>query len=166
MTFTTHILIAGALTKPIVHAHPVLSFGVAIASHYLTDLIPHWDYGIRSIDKKTQENVDAIQWDFRDKKFWRDFSHFTFDALLGLGILTLISWPTSLTQFSALFFVSAGAVLPDFLQGIYFTRKANFLKPAQRLHDFFHTRLRLSPYPLIGVPFQLVFAAISLWVLA
>lgn len=165
MTLATHILVAGAITRPIAGAHPALLFLVALASHYLMDVIPHLDYKIHSIPDKQKESPDAIRWDFSDRVFWKDISRFGIDAFVGFSVLLLFSWPESLPAFFKIFLISAGSVLPDFLQGVYFTRKAEFLKPAQQLHDFFHTRLRLGPYPLIGIPFQAVFFLTSLYFL-
>ena len=165
MTLATHIVIAGAITRPIASAHPALLFLVSLASHYLADAIPHWDYDIRSIDEKNKENADAIRLNFSEKAFWWDFFRFGIDAAIGFGILLFFMWPESWPAFFKVFLISAGSVLPDFLQGVYFTRKAEFLKPVQRLHNYFHTRLRLNPYPLIGIPFQALFFLISLYFL-
>lgn len=165
MTLATHILVAGAITRPLAGAHPALLFLIALASHYLMDLIPHWDYKIHSIPEKHKESPDEIHWNFFDKVFWKDVFRFGIDAFIGFGVLLLFSWPESWPAFFKIFFISAGAVLPDFLQGVYFTRKAEFLRPVQRIHDFFHTRLRLGPYPLIGIPFQAIFFLTSIFFL-
>jgi len=165
MTLATHIVIAGAITKPITSAHPALLFLVSLASHYLMDLIPHWDYKIHSIPDKHKESPDEIQWNFFDKVFWKDVTRFGIDALIGFGVLLFFLWPESWPAFFKVFLISAGSILPDFLQGVYFTRKAEFLKPIQRLHDYFHTRLRLGPYPLIGIPFQALFFILSVYFL-
>ncbi len=165
MTLATHILIAGAIAKPISSAHPAILFGVSVLSHYLADLIPHWDYDIRSIDNKEKNNADIITWRFSDKQFLWDIFRFGLDAGIGFFILLLIVWPETLSSLLKVLAVSAGALFPDALQGIYFTRKAEFLRPIQRIHDFFHTKIRLGPYPLIGIPFQALFVFIALYLL-
>ncbi len=165
MTLATHIVIAGAITRPIASAHPALLFLVSLASHYLADAIPHWDYDIRSIDEKNKENADAIRLNFSDRMFWKDVFRFGIDACIGFGVLLFFLWPQSWSALLNTLLISAGSVLPDFLQGAYFTRKAEFLKPVQRLHNYFHTRLRLNPYPLIGIPFQALFFFLSVYFL-
>ena len=73
--------------------------------------------------------------------------------------------PQSLHEALPLAAAVIGGILPDFLQGVYFTKKAEFLKPLQKLHDFMHTKIKLGPYPLIGIPFQVAILILSLWVL-
>jgi hypothetical protein len=165
MTLATHIVIAGAITRPIASAHPLILFAVSLLSHYLADAIPHWDYKIASIDEKAKENVDTLEWQFKDPRFWKDVTRFAFDALVGFGILLFFTHPQTLPEFLKIVLIAAGGVLPDFLQAVYFTRKAEFLKFAQRIHDFFHTNIRLGPYPLIGIPFQALFFLLSLYFL-
>ena len=160
MTLTTHIAIAAALAKPLLKTHPVLAFCIALASHYLSDAIPHWDYSISSLGD--EENLEKREWKFRGNTFWRDFSHFAFDGFLGAGILFLIVRPTSWHDFLLWSGVIIGGCLPDFLQGVYYTRKAEFLKPHSRFHNWIHSKIKLGPYPLIGIPFQLVILFISL----
>lgn len=165
MTLATHIVIAGAITRPIAGAHPALLFLVSLASHFLADLIPHWDYDVRSVPDEQKESPDEIRFNFSDRVFWKDVARFGIDASIGFGIFLFFSWPESWPALFKIFLISASSVLPDFLQGVYFTRRAEFLKPVQRLHDFFHTRLRLGPYPLIGIPFQAIFFFISVYFL-
>lgn len=163
MTLTAHIVIAAAVAKPLAAYHPAFAFLTALASHYLSDAIPHWDYKILSISKNHDEpDRDAIRWPFGTKIFWKDLARFATDAFLGAGILYIFLRPKSLEDFLFFAAIVSGSVLPDFLQGLYFTRYFNFLRPLQRFHDKIHTKIKLGPYPLIGVPFQaaLFFAAI------
>ena len=163
MTLTTHIAIAAAITKPFIKQHPILAFFVAIASHYLSDAIPHWDYRLGSL--AGGENPDKREWQFKTHTFWEDFSRFAFDGFLGAGIAFLIIRPASLHEFFLWSLVVIGSCLPDFLQGVYYTRKAEFLKPLSHFHNRIHSKIKLGPYPLIGVPFQLIILFISLYFL-
>lgn len=160
MTLTTHSIIAAAVTSPIAHLHPALTFVVALASHYLSDAIPHWDYRLESIGET--KDADKREWSHSRNTLLRDIARFSADGFLGAGIVLLIAWPT--TQAEWLWTASAiiGGSLPDFLQGLYMA-KLRFLKPHQRVHDFIHSAIRLGPYPLIGIPFQLAIALIALW---
>lgn len=161
MTLTTHIVIAAAVTKSLVGFHPAFAFLAAAASHYLSDAIPHWDYKILSLEN----GKDNIRWPFGTKSFWKDLSRFAMDGLLGVGILYLFLHPRHLEDFLFFSAIIAGSTFPDFLQGLYFTRYFNFLRPMQRFHDKIHTKIKLGPYPLIGIPLQAILFLSALYFL-
>lgn len=163
MTLTTHIAIAAALTKPLVKLHPAFTFIAALASHYLTDAIPHWDYSLQSLPKEpvTQGRV----WQWQSREFWKDCNHIALDATIGIGIAFFALRPDSVVSWTRVALMALGAVLPDFLQGVYFTRRADFLKPVQQWHDQLHSKIKLGPYPWIGVPLQLIILGAALWFL-
>lgn len=161
MTLTTHIIIAAAATKPIASVHPLLIFAIAIITHYLSDAIPHWDYSLSSIDSEVRHEERA--WKFGDATFLRDIRNIALDGLLGTLFIALIAQPSSPNEFFWLFLTAAGSIFPDFLQGVYYTRRADFLRIIHHFHGFMHSKISLGPYPLIGIPFQAVilFAAIT-----
>ena len=78
------------------------------------------------------------------------------DAILGCTVVLLILRPSSSSEYTVLFLAIIGGVLPDFLQGLYYTRKMEFLEPLQNFHDLIHTKIKLGPYPLLGIPLQLI----------
>lgn len=163
MTLTTHIAIAAAATQPFAQSYPMLGFFAALASHYLADAVPHWDYGMHAIGRNEQK----LQWSadqahiFR-RRVIRDIGHFAVDGLLGVGITLLLTRPVSAEEWLWIIGAIAGGILPDFLQGAYLSGAA-FLRPLQRFHDRCHTKIKLGPYPLIGIPLQIIilFIAIS-----
>lgn len=163
MTLTTHIAIAAAVTKPLMGFHPGIVFAAALASHYLSDTIPHWDYTILSFPDKTLDDVHKRKWDFSIKTFWIDILRIGSDFFIGSTILWLILRPETLAEWIFAAAVIAGGTLPDFLQGVYYTRKADFLKPPHIFHDFMHTKIKLGPYPLIGIPFQILVFSIAIY---
>ena len=163
MTLTTHSIIAAAVTRPFRHTHPVLVLAIAILSHYLSDAIPHWDYRLKSISDEENADTRVLSKDW--SVLWRDFLHFAFDGFLGTAIVILVARPVSREDWLWLIFSIIGGCLPDFLQGLY-VLKLRFLKPHQRFHDFMHAKIRLGPYPFIGVPFQLAVSLLSLYFLA
>lgn len=156
MTLTTHSIIAAAVTRPIAAVHPALLFFAALASHYLSDAIPHWDYPLGAVEDT--ENPDKRHWS-RD---WRllsgDIARFAIDGFLGAGIVLLLLRPASSDDWLRALAIIIGGSLPDFLQGVYMFG-LRILKPHQRMHDFFHTKILLGPYPLIGIPFQAAIVA-------
>lgn len=162
MTLTTHSIIAAAITKPLGHAHPVLIFALAIFSHYLSDAIPHWDYKINSVENL--ENPDNRRIGSNRGAIKKDIIHFTFDGLLGAAIVIFVIQPATFQQWAWALAAITGGCLPDFLQGLY-VFKIKILRFPQRFHDFFHSKICLSPYPLIGIPFQAVILFIALYAL-
>lgn len=159
MILATHALIGAAAISPFGDLHPVVTFLAGYASHLLTDAIPHWDYRLVSLGD--QEKSGGFRWVFQSAAFKRDIVHVALDFTAGIGLTWLIAPAPSLPLLCAVL----GGMAPDLLQGIYFTRYAPFLKPLQQIHDFFHTELKLGPYPLIGIPFQVLIALAAIYTL-
>ena len=160
MTLTTHSIIAAAVTNPLTHAHPALVFTAAVASHYLSDAIPHWDYSLYSLQNK--EHPDTRSWSNNIRLLIKDLLRIAFDACLGLIVVALLVDPHTLQEWLYVILSAIGGMLPDFLQGCYITFKLPALRPLQRIHDIMHTKIRLGPYPLIGIPFQLLIVTIAM----
>lgn len=161
MTLTTHAAVAVALTKPLMQAHPLIIF--AVASHYLSDAIPHWDYSLRSANTDPDGTTKSIA--MNSWIFLFDLARTAFDALLGAGIVLLVIRPRSQREFVLILLAIVGGMLSDFLQGLYLSKKAEFLKPLQTFHDWMHTKIKLRPYPAIGIPFQLAILFFALWII-
>lgn len=101
--------------------NPVLAFIFGFISHYFFDMIPHGDT--------------------KAPKKWNNLIHLALIALIDAFVMiVLLLWlglKTNLHQLS----ISAGflgAVLPDFLQGIYFLSGKKYFKQHQKFHNFFH----------------------------
>lgn len=155
---TTHIVIAAAVAKPFAHYHPAAGFFAALASHYLADAVPHWDYAMHAIE--TKDDAEKLHWDGEKARVFRrrarrDILHFAVDGLAGVSIILLLIRPIASDQWLWAAAAIIGGTLPDFLQGAYLSG-ATFLKPLQCFHDFCHTKIKLGPYPLIGIPLQLI----------
>lgn len=72
MTATAHALVGGAIASSV--SNPALGVGLAVASHPLMDLLPHWDFG----------------WGWRKKSKVFFLAEGIFDLSLGLGLSYLI----------------------------------------------------------------------------
>ena len=162
MTLTTHSIIAAAVTKPLAAMNPLLAFAIAIASHYLSDAIPHWDYPLQSIENP--EDKENRKWGSGRSALIKDISSMAVDGFLGVGIVLAVVRPVTAQEWIWVIAAIVGGCLPDFLQGLYMFR-LKFLRPHQWLHDIFHSNIRLGPYPLFGIPFQLIIAVIALYIL-
>ncbi len=163
MILTTHIAIAAAVTKPLLNTNPIFPFAAALASHYLADAIPHWDYKLSSLNDKEDKRERRMS--RQNPSFVWDIGKMGGDALLGSLVVLYFfpphTWHNALTLAS----VIIGAILPDLLQGVYLFWKNSILGNIQTFHDFFHTKIKLGPYPLVGVPFQIGIFLLSIWFL-
>ena len=162
MTLTTHSIIAAAITKPLMRVHPVFIFLVAVASHYASDAIPHWDYQVASIENP--QDKEHRHWRRNRATILKDIIHFALDGFLGAAIVLVIIRPVSAQQWTWAGLAIIGGCLPDFLQGVYMLER-KFLRLHQRFHDICHTNIRLGPYPLLGIPFQILIGAAALYML-
>ncbi len=163
MTLTTHMVVATAVTKPLARLNPVIGFCAAVASHYLSDAIPHWDYQIHAMKDKgdgEKQHWNASKAQTFRKEVIRDVHNFAIDGLLGATVTLALIRPASAGQWWWAAAAIIGGALPDFLQGLYLSG-FSLLKPLQRIHDRMHTKIKLGAYPAIGIPFQLVIALVA-----
>lgn len=164
MTLAVHALIGAAAGYSIGVHNPAALLLTGVATHYLSDAIPHWDYQLLSFP--SGEKSATRRWIFTSTPFPRDMARVALDGALGIALVLLITRPASVATAVPLLLAAFGGMTPDLLQGIYFTEYARFLKPLQRFHDFYHTKIKLGPYPAIGIPFQLAIALIAAYALA
>ena len=151
MVLTTHS-ITGAAFAGLLATDPALAFTVGLASHYLFDSIPHWDYKLLSVSKED----DKLDFKIGSSNFTFDISRIAFDLLLGLVVSYYLF--VSVAGFSWLIILAGviGGVLPDFLQFLNSKVKNRPLAWSQKFHDFFHAEKR--PYrqaQLRGILWQL-----------
>ncbi len=152
MILTTHAL-AGTIVASMIPNHPVLGFGLALASHYALDMIPHWEYKMRT-ESEDLNVIHKISW--RDNNTYLDILTVKADALVGIllsvGFLLLIggfNWYTLAVG------VIAG-VLPDFLQFAHIIHSHRPFRWTQKIHDFFHADIKWKHRPVLGTLTQVV----------
>lgn len=156
MTATAHILVAGALATKI--NDPVLLSALSFGSHFLLDLIPHWDFG--------------TNWRNRPKYVTGFISISETLAGIFLGYI-LFSSRTDFVNLSLAIFFS---ILPDWLETpwyIFFARQdkiapaveANWFEKMTfniyKLENRFHSK---STYPL-GLFTQIATVGTALYLL-
>ncbi len=145
MTLATHILVAGATTKPFLGrmSNPII-FIIAILSHYLSDAIPHFDYELLSIESHPEDKSES-KIHPSAKSVAIDLLSIIIDIAIGTTFLILSARPeinfSNLVTYSL---IIIGGILPDALQPIYILWKKFPMTQIQNWHDFWHAKLRLK----------------------
>jgi hypothetical protein len=144
MLLITHGVVGGALASGL-HLNSPTAFAVGVASHYLLDMIPHWNYGMRSGTKSTDKhNLDGTI--VFGKLFLIDLTKIIPDFLLGVllplyffvthDVFSVASFHTILV--SPVTWGIAGGMFPDFLQLVYYRTKREPFTSIQKFHVFAH----------------------------
>ena len=124
MLITTHALIGALLGEKMPDA-PVWAFAFGVASHFLTDIIPHGDSSLY------KGYVSGL-------RVKRALAYVTIDSLVAM-MFVLSLFNTDLIQHRlAISTGIIGSVLPDFLVALYEVFRIKRLRWFHRLHFFFH----------------------------
>lgn len=171
MILSSHIITATAVAipltvAPITPASAVAIFLVAFCSHYILDLIPHWDYKLVSI--KTCHGGEKNGY-IEKTKIQTDLIKITFDVLLGVlvsFILISLSSLSSVDKLIALSVIIPASILPDLIEVINIFFKKQPVALLHKIHLFFHRKNIFIGKPFKGAPLQiailLLIVAISL----
>lgn len=155
MTLATHAVI-GAIIASKFPEHPVLGFGLAFASHFVLDAIPHWDYRLSTL----QENEDDLMKNRMpisvSRKFMGDLLKTGIDCILGIMAALLLFWDKNPVVVLA---GAVGGVLPDALQFIYFHIQKEPLVALQRFHMLLHTRNKMKSARILSIISQVILVA-------
>lgn len=158
MILATHA-IAGVALAAAIPNQPLLAFTTGIASHFLLDAIPHWDYELRSSrkDKNNPLNDDIVM----GRDFWSDLIKLGGDTMIGLVLAWFFFHQFFINQLGLLTFASgvAGGLLPDALQFAYFKLRSPWLTVLQRFHNFIHAGHARKLKPSIGIVSQTLIVA-------
>ena len=152
MTLTTHAVVGAAIAASM-PSHPVIGFTLAFASHFVLDVIPHWDYPLLSHkkDNNNRLNDDMIL----NKNFLVDLSRIGMDMCCGILLVLIFFTLTNPHLFWVPFIGLCGAVIPDALQFTYWKWRHQPLTTLQRFHIWIDPKKGLHDKPAIGIPFQI-----------
>ncbi|MEX1087202.1 MAG: hypothetical protein WEC58_01605, partial [Candidatus Paceibacterota bacterium] len=132
------------------------------ASHFLLDMIPHWDYTL--VSKRTPESHGVVHKTMVfDRSFLGDCVKLGVD--FGLGILAVLAFVVLTPSFASVLVAGlVGGVLPDVLQFGYFLapRPLGWL---QSFHEWIHSEYEI-PQPLVGAFSQFLIAVLAVMVWA
>ncbi|MFA6476055.1 MAG: hypothetical protein WCV68_01420 [Candidatus Paceibacterota bacterium] len=147
MVLTPHA-IAGAAITSLFRLNPVTAFFAGFLSHFFLDLIPHWDYKLKSAYK---DEAQPLNNDFGvGPGLYFDLAKTGFDAFLGLALSVLFFSFGAGISFWAIIFGAIGGILPDPLQVVYMKWRKEPLISLQKTHLLFHTSHRIYN-PVLGV---------------
>ena len=124
MTVTAHAMI-GAVIGQAADA-PGPAFLISFALHFLLDIIPHGDHGI-------SDNFRIFK-----RKRRRAVAYVLVDGMVALFLVLILVNFKDIESVRSYSWGIAGAVLPDFLVGIYEVTKWRHLRRFTRLHFLFH----------------------------
>lgn len=124
MFVTTHAAI-GALIASQFPGHPYIAFFLAVASHFLSDIIPHGDTHL----------YKGYVAGFKVK---RALAYVLVDSIVAMFLtMYVLNSDIFVDRRTVTIGIIAG-VLPDFLVGVYELFKFKWLKWFHRVHFFFH----------------------------
>lgn len=158
MILLSHSII-GVAAASVFPSNPMLAFSVALASHYIMDAIPHWDYKLLSSkeDSKTPLNNDIVI----GENFIFDLRNVFIDALLGVIISFLLFYFFGFGHSVLILIVGIiGGIIPDILQFVYFKIRKEPFKSLYIFHNFIHScHKELKRHNVAGIFFQIATVA-------
>jgi hypothetical protein len=149
LILATHAVV-GAAVASLIPNHPLGAFLAGIASHFVIDAFPHWDYRLRSMFRGADKGAALPI----DTGLAIDLGLIGLDACLGLALaMWFFSTPATATT---ILLGALGGMLPDPLQFACRLYPREPLLSLQRFHVWIHSKTKLA-WPL-GVSTQASFA--------
>ena len=134
MILASHIIVSGLLGATTQNYFLAAIFG--FVSHYILDVIPHWD---SYLSPKFYVKAEAEDGKFiKEKFFWKEAGKIVIDILIGLGLLFIFLKNLSYINITAVFISVFFGILPDPLQLFYLMTKWRFIKWNFDFHEFVH----------------------------
>ncbi|MFH1461086.1 MAG: hypothetical protein ABIF84_01560 [Patescibacteria group bacterium] len=123
MILTPHMLVGAAIGSHVSNLWLAFCFG--LASHYLLDILPHWDYLLK-VEFSNLNNVKKV----------------ATDLIFGIILILILTWsmPNKIIILAAV----VASILPDFINGIYSNYKVQWLKYLVQFHHKIHIYVGLS----------------------
>lgn len=142
MLITPHMLIGAAIG---VHSNNIgMAFLFGLISHYLLDFLPHWEYLTGLKITKVSQAIKLI-----------------LDFILGIVLVLVLIWNYS--EWAIVASAIFGALLPDFIGGIYENFKIKQLKVLYDIHNKLHYPREVSFWK--GLPLTLLIFLIAIFLL-
>jgi hypothetical protein len=150
MLLITHA-ITGAALASIQKSIPA-GFVIGLISHYLLDMIPHYDHNVEPLQSKDKAGIR------------KTLALIALDGLASVIVPFLLFAPADTAQLFILSAAIIGSILPDFLQGLTLVfRKNRFFRAHQNFQEWIHTKIRINHIPHIAIPAQVAFNLVFIW---
>ncbi len=151
LILSTHAVVGAAIAS-LIPNHPLAAFVAGVASHFVIDAFPHWDYRLRSMFRGADKGVALAI----DSGLAIDLALIGLDAFLGIVLAVwLFSTPATIVT---ILLGALGGMLPDPLQFAHRLYPHEPLRSLQRFHSWIHSKTKLA-WP-IGVSTQASFALV------
>lgn len=151
MLLITHA-VTGAALAGIQKSIPA-GFLIGLVSHYLLDMIPHYDHNVEPLLQKTDKGG-----------LRKTLALIALDGLASIIVPLLLFWPANLAQFLIISAAIIGSILPDFLQGVTLVfPRHKALRAHQDFQEWIHTKIRINHIPHIAIPAQIAFNLAFIW---
>jgi len=157
MILVTHGIVGASIAIGF-QSNPVLGVFLAFVSHFVLDMIPHLDYRLKSVENSDNPLLVKI---INNHHRYTDFCRVAFDGLLGLSFPLVTIYLLFGDHLYIALAGSAFAILPDFLQFVYFKTHAKLLASYAKFHTKINIRAHLYKRPVLGFVTQFVVALIS-----
>jgi hypothetical protein len=150
MTLTAHAAMGAVIGEAV--GNPLLGFIIAIAVHFLVDIIPHGDNFISN-------NYRVLK---RRRK--QAVAYVSLDAIAAILFVLFIVNVRDVALIRPISIGIIGSILPDLLVGLYDITKSKYLRWIYKIHFVFHDFL-IKRHGDIPLKFSLVAQAILIAVL-
>lgn len=156
MILSSHVIVASIaaaplLARPLNFANAFFIFFISFTSHFLIDMIPHWDYKMFLFPKKDGE----ISFFYKKYFLLKDLLKNFLDGAMGLfGAILIIGLPADFMEFLAFGLMVFGAIFPDVLEALFAIKKWHVLEPLHKFHNVIHGRRVFRNRPFYGFVFQ------------
>lgn len=154
MILSTHAVIGSSISYAF-GLNPVSSFISGFLSHFIFDLIPHWDYHLESSHIHPEKNHLSNK-----GELLRDLSKIFIDFTIGVGLSVFIFHSGSLLAILAGAF---GAMSPDFMHLLYSKFPNGLIVSFYKFHTWIHSDLRLDDRPILGPTLQIMIMLIFIY---
>lgn len=160
MILTPHAVFGAALASAL-HLSPGYALAAGFVSHLLLDMIPHWDYELKS-NQRDPMNPLNNDISISNPSFRRDLIHIGLDALFGLGLSLLFLTFGTGVSFWVVLAGACGGLLPDALQFVYMKFRHEPFTSLQHLHTVIMHSTKEINNPAVGLVIYSIFLPIVL----
>lgn len=141
MILTPHAIVGASISSAF-RLTPFTALVAGFVSHFVLDMIPHFDYRLRSAKIEVSKTLDGDL--IIGRPFFQDLAVMGVDCLLGLGLSWLFFSFAGGVPSSVILAGALGGVLPDALQFAYYKIDRRRLRVLQAFHMRVHTSLRIK----------------------